>query len=203
VRNRVRVVRANHSEPGRLGREVARVVAALLPVVPAPPVDLNDNAALNEQVNATDTGDRHLTLASQTSRNECDPNHRLDSRLGARVEHRQRHTVPGRNTLKHALEFGQRHESSVQRAVKHGHGEWSRLASGDVRQRVEQSCPCRLTPVERWPPMPHNLAARSRSGSVEEHMHSRVGWAPQSEGIGRRDAGEAAAGTDCPLHGLG
>lgn len=59
----MRVIGANHSEPGRLRREVARVVAALLPVVPAPPVDLNDNAALDEQVNATDTGDCHLTLA--------------------------------------------------------------------------------------------------------------------------------------------
>jgi hypothetical protein len=109
VRNRVRVVRANHGEPGRLRREVARVVAALLPFVPAPPVDLDDNAALNEQVNATDSGYRHLTVAPQPSGRKCDPNQRLDTRRGARVEHRHRYAMPGRNPLEHARDLGQRH----------------------------------------------------------------------------------------------
>jgi hypothetical protein len=79
VSNRVRVVRANHGEPGRLSSEVARIVAALLPVVPASAVDLDDHAAFHQQINAANTWNRHLTLARQPSTHESDTNQRLDT----------------------------------------------------------------------------------------------------------------------------
>jgi hypothetical protein len=92
--------------------------------------------------------------------------------------------MPGWNALEHAFDLGQLHQAPVQGAVEHSYGERSWLASNNVRKCVEQSRACWLTIVECWPPVPHNLAARSRSEPIEMRMHSRVGWAPQSEGFG-------------------
>lgn len=86
--------------------------------------------------------------------------------------------MAGRNAREHAVDFGERHETLVHCAVEYSHREGARLTPHHVCQCVEQSGPRPLDRVDNWPPMPHNLATRPRTGSVEVRMYTRVGRTP-------------------------
>lgn len=62
----------HESTPNQL--EIARVVARLLVVVPAPPVHLDDHPALDEQIHASDAGDHHLHVHPQPGVSKSEPN---------------------------------------------------------------------------------------------------------------------------------
>lgn len=79
VIDRMRVVGTHHSESGCLGREVARVVTTLLIGMPDASIDLDDYPALDQQIDAPDTGDQHLAGARQASVDQRKPYERLDA----------------------------------------------------------------------------------------------------------------------------
>lgn len=115
--DRVGVVRPNDREPDALRRQVARIVTALLTLVPAPPIDLDNNATLDQQLDAADTGDADLTFAPKTGGRKRDTGQRFDTRLGACIEHRKRYPVPSGYALEQAIDIGQGHQAGMQGAV--------------------------------------------------------------------------------------
>ena len=194
--DRVQVVGSHHRTPGGLSSEVARVVAMLLIGMPLPPIDLDDDPSPDQQVDATDTRYRHLADALQARIDQSQPHQRLDTRLCPGVEQRGREAVASRNPLEQVLDLSHADETRMQSTVEHCDGEATRLAPHHVHESVDEARPRGLDWLGERPPVAHGGAARSRAGTVEVHVHARVGRTPEPERLRGGDAPQHSPDTD-------
>lgn len=176
--DRVRVVGPHDREPGRLSGEVTRVVATLLIGMPAPSVDFDNDPSLDQQVDAANPRDGHLTDALQARIDQGLPNQRLDTRLRSTVEQRCGDAVTSRNPLEQVLDLAHADQTHVKGTVEHGNGEATWLAPHHVHESVDETRSRGLNRLDERPPVPHSDAAGSRASAVEVNVQAGVGWAP-------------------------
>lgn len=173
--------------------EIPPVIARLLPGVPAPPVDFDDDAPLHQQIDPADTGDDDLGGDMQTRVAQGHANERLDPRFAAVVEVIGREPKTPWGCRSEPLELGEIDDGESEGAVEHSDdhrpGLTAQKVLHGVRRREEKAVRRRRVDAS---PVEHDVSARRSSrGTVGLPEARRLrGDVDVEGGTGRLEASE-------------
>jgi len=122
-------------------------------------VGLHDHAAVDEEVDDSDAGERHLHPEWNARGGQRETEHRFDARHAARLELRPQPLKLLRDCFEEHLEVAGRHQVLVEGAVEGGDREPLRLAAHDVDECVHARDRMHGTPLDAGDRPPVQLAA--------------------------------------------